>query len=126
MVVADSIIPARTLESLRSILMVEVCSTFAMVANFACLALPKRKKEQTLLLHHLAWQLPAQPRHEFTAIRSPNHVVQTKPFPENPCPENQLLVLTAAFKLRNPVLGLLPFAGFGGAEDRLDYGHVSD
>jgi hypothetical protein len=28
--------------------------------------------------------------------------VQTKPLPENPCPENQSLVLTIALKLRNP------------------------
>jgi hypothetical protein len=41
------------------------------------------------------------PHHEFTAIKSPSHVVQTDPPLENPCPENQSLVLTFAIKLRN-------------------------
>jgi len=42
-----------------------------------------------------------QPPHEFTAIKSPSHVVQTDPPLENPCPENQSLVLSFAIKLRN-------------------------
>ena len=37
-------------------------------------------------------------RHEFTAIKSPNHVVQTKPLPENAYPENQSLVLIITLK----------------------------
>ena len=38
-------------------------------------------------------------RHEFTAIKSPDHVVQTKPLPENSCPENQSLMLIVTLKL---------------------------
>ena len=100
-VVAESITPARALESLRSILMVEVSFNLRDGGQLCLPRITEPEKEQVLLLHHLAWQLPAQPLHEFTAIKSLNHVVQTKPLLENSCPENQSLALIIAFKLRN-------------------------
>ena len=39
--------------------------------------------------------------HGFTAIKSQNNVVQTKPLPENSYPENQSLALIITLKLRN-------------------------
>ena len=60
-VVADSIIPARTLESLRSILMVEVWFNLRDGGQRCLPRINEAEKEQALLLHHLAWQLPAQP-----------------------------------------------------------------
>jgi len=39
--------------------------------------------------------------------------VQTKQLPENPCPENQSLVLTTALKLRNPGYGRTNYYALG-------------
>jgi hypothetical protein len=100
-VVAESIPPARALESLRSILMVEVGFVLRDDGQLCLPRITEPEKEQALLLHHLAWQLPAQPYHEFTATKSPSHVVQTNPPVEKPCRENQSLVLATSLKLRN-------------------------
>ena len=60
-VVAESIIPARALESLRSILMVEVWFNLRDGGKLCLPRITEPEKEQALLLHHLAWHLPAQP-----------------------------------------------------------------
>jgi hypothetical protein len=60
-VVAESITPARALESLRSILMAEVWFKLRDGGQLCLPRITEAEKEQALLLHHLAWQLPAQP-----------------------------------------------------------------
>jgi transposase len=59
--VAQSITPARALESLRSILMVEVWFNLRHGGQLCLPRITEPEKEQALLLHHLAWHLPAQP-----------------------------------------------------------------
>ena len=59
--VAQSITPARALESLRSILMVEVWFNLRDGGQLCLPRITEPEKEQALLLHHLAWHLPAQP-----------------------------------------------------------------
>jgi len=59
--VAQSITPARALESLRSILMVEVWFNLRDGGQLCLPRITELEKEQALLLHHLAWHLPAQP-----------------------------------------------------------------
>ena len=59
--VAQSITPARALESLRSILMVEVWFNLRDGGQLCLPRITEPEKEQALPLHHLAWHLPAQP-----------------------------------------------------------------
>ena len=75
-VVAESITPARALESLRSILMVQVWFTFRDGGKRCRFRVPEAEKEQALLLHHLASQLPAQP--EIAALKI-NHLCESLP-----------------------------------------------
>jgi hypothetical protein len=60
-VVAESITPARALESLRSILMVEMWLNLRDGGQLCLPRITEPEKEQALLLHHSAWQLPARP-----------------------------------------------------------------
>jgi Transposase DDE domain len=59
--VAESITPARTLESLRSILMVEVWFRLRDGRHLCLPRITEPERQQALLLHHLAWNLPEQP-----------------------------------------------------------------
>ena len=59
--VAQSITPARALESLRSLLMVEVWFNLRDSGQLCLPRITEPEKEQALLLHHLAWHLPVQP-----------------------------------------------------------------
>ena len=84
--VAESITPARALESLRSILMVEVWFNLRDGGQLCLPRITEAEKEQTLLLHHLAWQLPAQPppriyRHQISQPCSANQATSRKPLP---------------------------------------------
>ena len=99
--VAESITPARALESLRSILMVEVWFNLRHGGQLCLPRITEPEKEQVLLLHHLAWQLPAQPPPRIDRHQVTRPCVQTKPLPENSCPENQSLMLNVTLKLRN-------------------------
>ena len=60
-VVAESITPARALESLRSILMVEVWFRLRDGRHLCLSRITEPEKQQALLLHHLGWNLPEQP-----------------------------------------------------------------
>ena len=60
-VVAESITPARALESLRSILMVEVWFRLRDGRHLCLPRITECEKQQALLLHHLGWNLPEQP-----------------------------------------------------------------
>ena len=60
-VVAESITPARTLESLRSIFMVEVWFRLRDGRHLCLPRITEPEKQQALLLHHLGWNLPEQP-----------------------------------------------------------------
>ena len=82
-VVAESITPARALESLRSILMVEVWFNLRDGGQLCLPRITEAEKEQALLLHHLAWQLPAQPppriyRHQIPQPCSANQATSRK------------------------------------------------
>jgi transposase len=84
--VAESITPARALESLRSILMVEVWFNLREGGQLCLPRITEAEKEQTLLLHHLAWQLPAQPppriyRHQVPKQCSANQATSRKFLP---------------------------------------------
>jgi transposase len=59
--VAESITPARALESLRSILMVEVWFRLRDGRHLCLPRITEPEKQQALLLHHLGWNLPEQP-----------------------------------------------------------------
>ncbi len=59
--VAESITPARALESLRSILMVEVWFRLRDGRQLCLPRITEPEKQQALLLHHLGWNLPEQP-----------------------------------------------------------------
>ena len=59
--VAESITPARALESLRSIFMVEVWFRLRDGRHLCLLRITEPEKQQALLLHHLGWNLPEQP-----------------------------------------------------------------
>jgi transposase len=85
-VVAESITPARALESLRSILMVEVWFNLRDGGQLCLPRITEAEKEQVLLLHHLAWQLPAQPppriyRHQIPQPCSANQATSRKFLP---------------------------------------------
>ena len=82
--VAESITPGRALESLRSILMVEVWFKLRDGGQLCLSRITEPEKEQAFLLHHLAWQLPAQPPPRIYRHQLPYHVVQTKLLSENP------------------------------------------
>lgn len=60
-IVADSITPARVLESLRSILMVEVWFRLRDGRHLCLPRITEPERHQALLLHHLGWNLPEQP-----------------------------------------------------------------
>jgi hypothetical protein len=80
------ITPARALESLRSILMVEVWFTLRDGGQLCLPRITEPEKEQALLLHHLAWQLPTQPppriyRHQVLQPRSANQATSRKSLP---------------------------------------------
>ena len=59
--VAESITPARALESLRSILMVEVWFRLRDGRHLCLPRITEPEIHQALLLHHLGWNLPEQP-----------------------------------------------------------------
>lgn len=59
--VAGSITPARALESLHQIMMVEVWFQLRDGRNLCLPRITQPEKEQSLLLHHLRWNLPEQP-----------------------------------------------------------------
>ena len=59
--VAESITPARALESLRSIFMVEVWFRLRDGRHLCLSPITEPEKQQALLLHHLGWNLPEQP-----------------------------------------------------------------
>ena len=59
--VAESITPARALESLRSIFMVEVWFRLRDGRHLCLSRITEPEKQQALLLHHLGWNLPDQP-----------------------------------------------------------------
>jgi hypothetical protein len=59
--VASSITPARTLESLAGILMVEVWFALRDGRRICLPRITEPEAEQQLLLHHLKWSLPDQP-----------------------------------------------------------------
>jgi hypothetical protein len=59
--VACSITPARALESLAGILMVEVWFTLRDGRHLCLPRITEPELEQRLLLHHLQWMLPEQP-----------------------------------------------------------------
>lgn len=59
--VASSITPARALESLTGILMVEVWFTLRDRRQICLPRITEPEAEQQLLLHHLRWSLPEQP-----------------------------------------------------------------
>ena len=85
-VVAQSITPARALESLRSVLMVEVWFNLRDGGQLCLPRITEAEKEQVLLLHHLAWQLPAQPppriyRHQVSQSCSANQPTSRKSLP---------------------------------------------
>ena len=85
-VMAESITPARALESLRSILMVEVWFNLRDGGQLCLPRITEAEKEQALLLHHLAWQLPAQPppriyRHQIPQPCSANQALSRKSLP---------------------------------------------
>jgi hypothetical protein len=82
--VAESITPARALESLRSILMVELWFNLRAGGQLCLPRITEAEKEQLLLLHHLGWQLPAQPppriyRHQVPQPCSANQGSSRKP-----------------------------------------------
>jgi transposase len=60
-VLAESITPARALESLRSIAIVEVWFNLRDGGQLCLPRITEPEKEQALLLHHLGWNLPKQP-----------------------------------------------------------------
>ena len=60
-IVAESITPARALESLRSILMVEVWFRLRDGRHLCLPRITEPETHQALLLHHLGWNLPQQP-----------------------------------------------------------------
>ena len=85
-VVAESITPARALESLRFILMVEVWFNLRDGGQLCLPRITEAEKEQVLLLHHLAWQLPVQPppriyRHQVPQPCSANQGTSRKSLP---------------------------------------------
>ena len=86
-VVAESITPARALESLRFILMVEVWFNLRDGGQLCLPRITEAEKEQVLLLHHLAWQLPAQPPPRIYRHQVPQPCSANQATPENPCPE---------------------------------------
>lgn len=59
--VARSITPARALESLQSIMMVEIWFALRDGRQLCLPRITEPEKEQQLLLHHLGWNLPEQP-----------------------------------------------------------------
>ncbi len=59
--VASSLTPARALESLAGILMVEVWFTLRDGRHLCLPRITEPELEQQLLLHHLQWALPQQP-----------------------------------------------------------------
>jgi len=59
--VASSITPARVLQSLEGILMVEVWFTLRDGRQLCLPRITEPEAEQQLLLHHLGWSLPKQP-----------------------------------------------------------------
>ena len=59
--VAGSITPARALESLHEIMMVEVWFQLRDGRSLCLPRITQPEKEQSLLLHHLGWNLPEQP-----------------------------------------------------------------
>jgi len=73
--VASSITPARTLESLKSILMVEVWFRLRDGGHLCLPRITQPEKEQLLLLHHLSWQLPQQPPPRIYNHQIPNPCV---------------------------------------------------
>ena len=59
--VAGSITPARALESLQEVRMVEVWFQLREGRQLCLPRITQAKKEQALILHHLGWDLPEQP-----------------------------------------------------------------
>ena len=74
-VLAESITPARALESLRSILMVEVWFRLRDGRHLCLPRITEPEKQQSLLLHHLGWNLPEQPPPRVYSHQIENHCV---------------------------------------------------
>ncbi|MFZ0712576.1 MAG: hypothetical protein WAM53_21235 [Terrimicrobiaceae bacterium] len=84
--VAESITPARALESLLSTLRVKVWFNLRDGDQLCLPRITEAEKEQALLLHHLAWQLPAQSppriyRHQLPRPCSANQPTSRKSLP---------------------------------------------
>ena len=90
--VAESITPARALESLRSIFMVEVWFRLRDGRHLCLSRITEPEKEQALLLHHLGWNLPEQPPPRVYSLNFKTLVWQTGAVPEKPFRSKSVLM----------------------------------